>query len=337
VPRAFALLALTALPTGCAALFPEPRSLKERLAAFPTADLLLDAPVEVHWNDHPVPFIHARTDRDPAFTLGLVHTHLRAGQMALMKRVAQGRLAEMAGPLDRALRTLDLGYAMDGMIAGLSPETRAWLEAYGAGLNHYQDRMSAPPPELALLGVEPAPWSLPDILTLGRLAGIDVNRLIYFALLPERLGPEWERVWAQVLETGAADTTTASADPVLRALALTQARYPLASLPLIGRRFIYGDYPADGSRETGQETDHALSKEPAPSPYGSESRHLSLLDDLDANWFVLCGGQDGWLGSASFADQVPLWRAGEYTQLPLRPETVARIFPRRLVLNPVKR
>lgn len=41
---------------------------------------------------------------------------------------------------------------------------------------------------------------------------------------------------------------------------------------------------------------------------------------------VLFGGQDGWLGSANMTDQIGLWFAGEYVQLPLRPESVARQF-----------
>ena len=55
--------------------------------------------------------------------------------------------------------------------------------------------------------------------------------------------------------------------------------------------------------------------------------HISDLSDLDANFFVLLGGQDGRLGSAALTDQFTLWRAGEYIQMPLRLETVRRLFP----------
>jgi penicillin amidase len=51
------------------------------------------------------------------------------------------------------------------------------------------------------------------------------------------------------------------------------------------------------------------------------------MADPDANWFTLFGGQDGWLGSAGFADQVPLWRARRGIRMPLRTETVAAEFP----------
>ena len=55
--------------------------------------------VVLHWNEHQVPFIEASTDVDLATALGLVHAHLRLGQMEMVRRTAQGRLAEMIGPL----------------------------------------------------------------------------------------------------------------------------------------------------------------------------------------------------------------------------------------------
>jgi penicillin amidase len=64
------------------------------------------------------------------------------------------------------------------------------------------------------------------------------------------------------------------------------------------------------------------------------ARHISDLSDPDANWFVLFGGQDGWLGSAAFADQMPLWREGRAIRMPLRPATVAAEFPRVTLLRP---
>ena len=42
---------------------------------------------------------------------------------------------------------------------------------------------------------------------------------------------------------------------------------------------------------------------------------------------MILGGQDGRLGSAALTDQYALWRAGDYIQMPLRLETVRRLFP----------
>ncbi len=57
------------------------------------------------------------------------------------------------------------------------------------------------------------------------------------------------------------------------------------------------------------------------------------MEDLDANEFVLLGGQDGWLGSANAADQVALWRAGRAITVPMRAESVAA-WPYTTVLQP---
>jgi penicillin amidase len=58
------------------------------------------------------------------------------------------------------------------------------------------------------------------------------------------------------------------------------------------------------------------------------------MSDPDANHFVLLGGQDGWLGSTSFADQVPLWRRGDYVTIPLTPTAVRERFAHSVMLAP---
>ena len=103
-------------------------------------------------------------------------------------------------------------------------------------------------------------------------------------------------------------------------------RHPLAFLPVIGGRFAFADLPSAGSSETLMKTAHGLTSERHRVRYGSNSRHISDMTDPDRNLFVLLGGQDGWLNSATFLDQVPLWREGRYIELPLRPETVRARF-----------
>ena len=56
--------------------------------------------------------------------------------------------------------------------------------------------------------------------------------------------------------------------------------------------------------------------------------------DPDGNYFVLLGGQDGWINSANFADQVELWRFGRFVQVPLTREAVVEAFDRVMVLRP---
>jgi len=111
-------------------------------------------------------------------------------------------------------------------------------------------------------------------------------------------------------------------------------QHPLAMLPFFGRRYRMFDLPASGSSETLMKTAHPLTTGRHRASYGSVSRHISDLADPDANYFALLGGQDGWIGSTTFADQVGLWQKGGYVQIPLRIEAVQKSFPYQTVLSP---
>jgi penicillin amidase len=103
-------------------------------------------------------------------------------------------------------------------------------------------------------------------------------------------------------------------------------RHPLALLPVVGRRFEFADYPIGGSSDSLMKTAHPTTDRRHRAGYGSNARHISDLSDMDRNWFVLLGGQDGWLNSSTFLDQVPLWLEGRYVEMPLRLETVRARF-----------
>ena len=201
------LLAILALLPGCAALSPRPITPEGRLDALPREGLALQRPVSIRWNGHLVPWIEAETDADLAFALGLVHGHLRGAQVALLRMVARGRLSEIAGPLaldlDHALRILDFGRAARAVEAAWPPETRAFVDSFLAGLNHATLRGARPPPEFALLGLSPEPYTAADMLAIGRLAGTDISWLTWFSLLGERGTPGFARTWRRVLEAGA--------------------------------------------------------------------------------------------------------------------------------------
>ena len=97
-------------------------------------------------------------------------------------------------------------------------------------------------------------------------------------------------------------------------------------VPLIANRYRLDSLAVPGSTQTIFKTSHDLTDEEHRAFFGAQSRHVSDMADPDANWFVLFGGQDGWIGSPAFADQVPLWRRGDLIQVPLRPESVAATF-----------
>ena len=201
------LLCGTAL-AGCSLIkpLPKPMTLEERLAAVPTQQVPIHGWVRIYWNDYQIPFIEAETDDDAAFALGLVHAHLRLGQMAVYRRIAQGRLAEIGGPLaidiDHGIRILDFGHATAATLAAMPEETRRWLQRFVDGINHYQAEVEQLPYEYGVLALEPEPWTVADILTFGRLAGTDVSWLVWFNLLKLRGRPDWPQIWARLLEQG---------------------------------------------------------------------------------------------------------------------------------------
>ena len=230
---------------GCALLapLPEPTSLDERLAVFPTEGLPLQGRTVIHWDEHQIPFIEAEHDADAALALGLVHAHLRLGQMEVVRRISQGRLSEMAGPIavdiDRGLRILDFGRAAAEIEAGLPPETRAWLERYLAGINHYQRNLKDLPTEFEVLGLEREPWRIADVLTIGRLVGTDVNWLVWFNLLKLRSRDDWPQLWARLVENGSDSLpsfSTGAEGPSLEGLLSDLSRSGSNSLAVSGAR-----------------------------------------------------------------------------------------------------
>jgi penicillin amidase len=108
----------------------------------------------------------------------------------------------------------------------------------------------------------------------------------------------------------------------------------LGNIPVVGSRYRFGEFAVGGSTDTLMKTSASSSSERHQVRYGSQARHVSDLSDLDRNWFLLLGGQDGWLNSSTFMDQVEDWRAGRYIQVPMRPETVRAQSDRTMTLTP---
>ncbi len=193
---------------GCALLtpLPEPRDLQARLAVFPTYGPGLDDSVTIHWNDHHIPFIEASSDDDAAFALGLVHAHLRLAQMSLVRMIAQGRLSEMVGPIavdiDHGLRVLAFGRAASEIESGMDRAAHRWTQRFVDGINHYQSTLDELPHEFGVMGLERESWSVADVLAIGRLAGTDVNWLVWTGLLPLRERQDWPELWARLVENG---------------------------------------------------------------------------------------------------------------------------------------
>jgi penicillin amidase len=222
MPFWIGLLAVVLMVSGCAALRPAPRTMAERLDVFPRDRLPVERPVTIRWNRFQVPFVEAETDRDLAFVLGMVHAHLRLAEIRVLKQLVQGRAGEMVGPIarniDHALKIMDIGRAAPEMVRQLPETERMLLESFAAGLNLYQSRIPELPPEFSLLGLKPEPFTVEELVSIGRLGSIDINWLVYLGLLQLRERPDFARIWARALDVGSGPVVSFPARGELGAL-----------------------------------------------------------------------------------------------------------------------
>jgi len=201
------------------------------------------------------------------------------------------------GPVQDAIAAWDGGYGADSRGALAS-------EALVAGLA----RRTVPKPELELLS---AIWT-GRALIAQRIADAPPSA-VAASLREARQILRRYGTWGEVHRLG--------------------LRHPLAMLPGVGRWFAGPSPPMPGGNDTVNKTGHGLVRGRHRVTFGSCARHVSNLADPDANWLVLLGGQDGWLGSVNLLDQLPLWREGRSIQVPLRHEAT-RAWPHLTTLRP---
>jgi penicillin amidase len=163
----------------------------------------LTGPVEIRRDARGVIWVDAGTPEDATFGLGYAHAQDRLYQMEMTRRIGSGRLHEVLGEtglgFDRLLRTLGLYRLAQTNFDQLSPDAKAHVEAYAAGVNAYLERRSGPlPAEFVVLGMDPEPWTPADSLIWGKLmalrlsgnwsAEITRSRMLKAGLSPEDLG-----------------------------------------------------------------------------------------------------------------------------------------------------
>lgn len=168
-----------------------------------------------------VPHLYAATCPDLYYALGFVHAQDRLWQMDLQRRLARGLLSEIFGEttllFDRYVRRLGLARVAEAEARDATPEERAVLDAYAAGVNGflrtYPGRL---PVEFRILRYRPRPWEPVDTLAWAKaiswlLSANWDNEWFRFRLV-QRLGPEG----AAALDPGYAEghpVTTAPGEP----------------------------------------------------------------------------------------------------------------------------
>lgn len=156
----------------------------------------LQGPVEIVRSTENVPHIFAGSDTDAFFALGVAHAQDRLFQMTVLRRAAQGRLAEIYGA--RAFRADDLARRLGlyrnarESLAAQDAYTIAALEAYSAGVNEWiaqinRDASGRGAPEFFLYPEEIAAWKPADSLAVLKLLAAGSSTAIRDEILRARL------------------------------------------------------------------------------------------------------------------------------------------------------
>ena len=127
---------------------------------------MLQAPVEVFFDERGVPHIFAENDYDLYFTQGYVTARDRLFQMELQVRAAGGYLAEWMGDdlieYDKNQRRLGMVYGAERAMEEINSNSviSNAIQAYADGVNTYIESLyfEKYPLEYKILGVEPAEW-----------------------------------------------------------------------------------------------------------------------------------------------------------------------------------
>jgi penicillin amidase len=142
----------------------------------------LQKPVEVIRDTWGVPHIYAQTTDDLFFAQGFVAAQDRLWQLDLWRRVAEGRVAEVAGPsaIDRDTFARLLRYRgdMDAEWRSYAPDARRIAEAFVRGVNAQIAYVAAHPEKLPIefqiTRTRPEPWT-PEVV-ISRMAGYVMTR-----------------------------------------------------------------------------------------------------------------------------------------------------------------
>ena len=123
----------------------------------------LQEPVEVFRDSLGVPHIYAANEHDLYMATGYLAAQDRLWQMDLIRRVTQGRLAEIFGDkaldADLLLRKLQIPRTSKRLWQQLDPAMQQRLTWYAEGVNQYiDDHHDHLPMEFRLLGYEPEDW-----------------------------------------------------------------------------------------------------------------------------------------------------------------------------------
>ncbi|QDL54017.1 penicillin acylase family protein [Rhodoferax aquaticus] len=156
--------------------------------------------VSVAYDERGVPHITAKNEADLYRALGYVHAQDRLFQMEIVRRLAQGELAEVLGPklldTDKLFRTLGIRAHAVEYVKKLDrqrPEFLA-LAAYLDGINQFQ-ATHKPPIEFDVLGIPKRPFTAEDTVAVSGYLAFSFAAAFktepVMTYIRDELGPEY--------------------------------------------------------------------------------------------------------------------------------------------------
>jgi penicillin G amidase len=126
----------------------------------------LTAEVTVIRDSFAIPHVYAENEHDLYLAVGYTMAQDRLWQMDLLRRVTQGRLAEIFGAdlvdADMLFRSLRFSEKSRRVFSTADENMRVCIESFAEGVNQFIEQAGKKlPPEFGLLGYQPEPW-LPE-------------------------------------------------------------------------------------------------------------------------------------------------------------------------------
>lgn len=166
-----ACLVVALLGSGCTALF-----LKKGYPNYDgtVARLPIKGEVEILRDRFGIPHIYAKNEHDTLFAQGYVHAQDRLWQMEMNRRLADGRLSEIAGPelvdIDYWVRILGIDKLRCGLAESLDSKSLSLAKSYVKGINEYIKQAGEELPlEFQSIRLTPKRWKVEDVFSIVAL------------------------------------------------------------------------------------------------------------------------------------------------------------------------
>lgn len=175
--------------------------------------------VDVIYDEYGIPHIYARSDEDMYRAFGYVHAQDRLFQMELMRRLGQGRMAELFGDellkYDIMIRTLQLNRFVEQWLTQMEKrgpqKMMAAIDAYLSGVNQFIAQ-GPTPVEFEILGYSKRPFTRVDVAAVAAYISFSMTGGLKHDILTTELLQVLGKEYARALADLKNEETTRLAD-----------------------------------------------------------------------------------------------------------------------------